>query len=73
MKRLERDFRKIVEEAGLEVISVVKNCHYKVHVRAPDGRTMNMTMPSSPSDRRWQHNQRTTLRQFADGRIDRVR
>lgn len=65
--RLPRSIRAIIEQAGLTVVSYVCNSHWKVRVRAPDGREMQVIMAVTASDHRAEKNKLAQLRKFAKG------
>lgn len=62
-----RDVEDLIEKAGLMVISVERQSHFKARVRAPDGRESVQVISCTPSDRRALMNIRADLRRFARG------
>lgn len=56
-----------IESHGLSVVRVDQGKHYKVRIRARDGREMMLVMHRTGSDWRAARNQDSTLRAFAKG------
>lgn len=54
-------------EEGLEFVSCEQNKHFKLKLRAPDGRVRAFSMSVSASDHRALRNARKWFRQFAQG------
>jgi hypothetical protein len=63
----EHAIKRMVEDAGLAVLSIAKSRHIKVRVRAPDGREGLQVFPSSPGKGCAEQNRRAELRRFARG------
>lgn len=62
-----RDFLGLATREKAEVVKVDDGKHYKVHLRAPDGRVGVFIEAKSPSDHRGQHNARSRIRRFIAG------
>lgn len=65
-----REIEQMIEEAGLQVISMVRTngSHVKARVRrASDGRESIQVFACTPSDHRANANRRADLRRFARG------
>lgn len=62
-----RQVEEMVTKAGLEVLTMEKNCHIKARVRAADGRESVQIFPVTPSDRRGLKNLEASLKRFARG------
>ena len=62
-----REIERMVEAAGLEIISTEKNCHHKVRVRRADGRESVQVFACTPSDKRGALNRMAALKRFARG------
>lgn len=68
MKR-EREVRKLVERAGLRLVSCAHTGgnHVKATVQRPDGAVFMTIHPLSPSDWRGERNKLAELKRFAAG------
>lgn len=66
--KAETHLRRMARAAGLVVLDIQHNTHYKVHVQAPDGRKGMIVCGVSPSDYRAMLNQRSRFRKFAKDR-----
>lgn len=67
MTKTEKQLRHMVNKAGLEVLGFDRSKHYKIRVRADDGRTTTITAAVTASDRRAVANQRARFSRFAKG------
>ena len=64
MKKRLREYQQMVSDNGGTVVSVVQNKHYKIKVRACDGRERTFTTSVTPSDVRTDLNILSRLRRF---------
>lgn len=69
MNAVERDFRREIQRAGLELLDLTigGNNHYKARVRAATGHESLVTWGCSPSDTNGVHRLRQNLRRVARG------
>lgn len=58
-----------VEKAGLTFVKAEINKHYKIHVRAPDGRTCFFVVSRSSSDHHARKNSVAIMKRFAKGTL----
>lgn len=73
MDRRERDGRRLIQAAGLELVSLDKcgTGHLRARVRRPaDGQTAIFILANTASDHRASHNKAAELRRFAAGTFD---
>lgn len=66
-KKVEQGLRAMAHNAGLQVLGVTHKNHFKVEVKAPDGRTGTIIAGCTPSDRRAVLNQQARFNRFARG------
>lgn len=59
-----------VEKAGLIFVKAEINKHYKIHVRAPDGRTCFFVVSRSSSDHHARKNNLSIMKRFARGALN---
>lgn len=62
-----KPYIEAASEEGLEFVECVQNKHFKLKLRAPDGRVKAFSMSVSASDHRALRNARTLFRRFAQG------
>lgn len=69
MVRRERELRQLAEREGLEVLDVTLGgrTHYRINVRATDGRTKTFSASLTPSDRNGVLAERAGFRKFVRG------
>ena len=63
MRKIEREMKGIIESEGAKLISIEFNKHYKIKLNK-SGRVCVVTAPSTPSDKRWRKNFRSTIRKI---------
>ena len=68
MRAVLRDRRADIRAYGLELVAVQQNGHYRLTVRAPDGRTGILIASATPSCRRTRAQFLADCRRFAEGR-----
>lgn len=59
-----RELQRTITDCGGIVVSVTRNKHYKLRVRAPDGREKIFVTSVSPSDVSSEHNNRARIKRF---------
>lgn len=67
MTKVLREWRNLIANEGAEVLKVEQGRHYKIHMRAPDGRTQFVVAARTPSCRHAIHNDRSLIRRFVRG------
>lgn len=67
MNRREREIEDAAVSAGVRVVLIVRGDHYKVRLRAGDGREMTYHTGGTPSDRRGHARMVSDFRKFARG------
>lgn len=65
MKR--KEVKEMVENHGLELVSLSRNNHWKARVRRTDGTERMVTFPTSTSDWRAMKNKNSQLCNIASG------
>jgi hypothetical protein len=63
----EREIKAMIADAGLTLLDLKVNGHFKARVRAPDGREGVQVFSKSPGGGRGLENRRAELRRFARG------
>lgn len=63
-----QEHEKLFDELGIIVLKVVRNNHFKLRLRAPDGREQTKTIANTPSCSHTRKNEAAQIRAFARGR-----